>query len=317
MTIEVSNLAATGLGVTPERLEELFAPFVAARLEADDPRWRKEAARRRRKTLRQALRRMLLGRFARAGRDEATVRQEYERGWSGIDYGRYAPDAPLQGATPWLYRGRRMLATDTGATRVRQLLLVRIVERLRPRSVLEVGCGNGINLLLLSCRFPQIAFSGLELTEAGHHAAVAFQDMPALPGPMQAFAPEPLRDASAFRNIRFVHGNAADMPFEDGAFDLVYTTLALEQMEQVRAAALGEIARVCARNTLMIEPFADVNADLWPRLYVYRRNYFRGRIADLDGYGLKPVLATDDFPQELLLKACAVLADKAVHAAGD
>ena len=42
-----------------------------------------------------------------------------------------------------------------------------------------------------------------------------------------------------------------------------------------------------------------------------RRNYFRGRIGDLAGYGLTPRLALDDYPQESFLKTCAVLADKA------
>ena len=41
-----------------------------------------------------------------------------------------------------------------------------------------------------------------------------------------------------------------------------------------------------------------------------RRNYFRGRIADLPAYGLKPGIITDDFPQEVFLRACAVLSEK-------
>ena len=127
---------------------------------------------------------------------------------------------------------------------------------------------------------------------------------------MKAYAPEPIEDPQAFKRIAFVQGNAVAMPFADGAIDLVYTTLALEQMERVRGAALSEIARVAGRNTFMVEPFRDVNKAFWPRLYVYRRNYFRGAIDDLEHYDLRPVLATDDFPQEVFLKACAVLAEK-------
>jgi hypothetical protein len=90
----------------------------------------------------------------------------------------------------------------------------------------------------------------------------------------------------------------------------VITVLALEQMERVRPRALAEIARVSARHSLMIEPFQDVNQALWPRLNVMRRDYFRGRIDDLPRYGLEPVLALGDFPQEAFLKTCAVLAEK-------
>ncbi len=71
-----------------------------------------------------------------------------------------------------------------------------------------------------------------------------------------------------------------------------------------------EAARVARRHTLMIEPFADVNDSFWPRLNVVRRDYFRGRIGDLPGYGLHPIVVTDDFPQESFLKVCAVLSEK-------
>jgi hypothetical protein len=60
----------------------------------------------------------------------------------------------------------------------------------------------------------------------------------------------------------------------------------------------------------MIEPFRDVNNTGWPRANVIRRNYFRGRIADLPAYGLKPAIITDDFPQEVFLRTCAVLCEK-------
>jgi hypothetical protein len=60
----------------------------------------------------------------------------------------------------------------------------------------------------------------------------------------------------------------------------------------------------------MIEPFRDVNAGLWSRLNVRRRDYFRGSIAEPRGYGLRPVPALNDFPQESFLKTCAVLSEK-------
>jgi ubiquinone/menaquinone biosynthesis C-methylase UbiE len=203
-----------------------------------------------------------------------------------------------------------MFASDVGATRVRQLLLIRVIQKLRPRSVLEVGCGNGINLLLLACRFPDIEFAGVELTQAGHQAATSFQRRATLPDALRRYAPEALPDASAFRRVRFIQGNAAALPFPDASVDLVYTTVALEQMERIRHRALGEIARTTRSHALMVEPFAEGNRALWPRLNVLRRNYFRGCIADLPRYGLAPRVATDDFPQESFLKISAVLSEK-------
>ena len=177
--------------------------------------------------------------------------------------------------------------------------------------VLEIGCGNGINLMLLACRFPDIAFTGVELTAEGQAAAQSFQQAHAqLPEHLVAFAPQPLPDPAGFRRVRFIQGSATDLPFESGAFDLAITVLALEQMEQIRARALGEIARVVRSHALMIEPFADVNGSFWQRLNVDRRNYFRGRIDDLPGFGLNPIVACADFPQKYILRAALVLSER-------
>jgi ubiquinone/menaquinone biosynthesis C-methylase UbiE len=299
-------LADSGLGISQQDIAAMFDPFVERKVAADDPEWRRAIRQRKRKTLLKILRRWLL----RHRRDEQNVVSEYSKAWRQIVYANYSLDQPPPRYSPWEWRGQRMLASTFGATRVRQLLLIRVLERVRPRRVLEVGCGNGINLLLLAGRFPKVEFAGIELTEEGQAAAVALQDLPELPPEMQAYAPEPLEDVSAFRRIRFLQGSAAQLPFTDGEIDLVFTVLSLEQMERIRQQALSEIARVARQHTLMIEPFADVNNSFWPRLNVVRRDYFRGRIGDLAGHGLHPIVVTDDFPQESFLKVCAVLAEK-------
>jgi SAM-dependent methyltransferase len=304
------TLRESGLGITAEEITGLFEPFVDRAATDCRGAWANEVARRKQHLLKHMAMRFLLPRRREPGRRESLVHDEYEKAWRSIDYGAYALDAPRRDHTPWEWRERRMFASDVGATRFRQLLLCRVIERLRPRQVLEVGCGNGINLILLAGRFPAIRFVGIELTAAGHRAACSLQQAGALPAGLFEYAPLPLADLTAFRRIDFRQGNAASLPFADGEFDLVITVVALEQMERVRQQALGEIARVARRHTLMVEPFRDVNGRFWPRLNVRRRDYFRGSIAELRSYGLEPVLALNDFPQESLLRICAVLSEK-------
>lgn len=307
--MRISPLSET-LGVAPTEIAALFAPFVTARPATNAAAWQRAVGRRRRKILKRLAAHPLSLR-AESGRPAEEVEAEYARAWGESDHGRYDIAAAPPSDTPWLWGDQRLLASDIGATRWRQLLLVRAIERLKPRHVLEVGCGNGVNLILLAGRFPDIAFTGLELTAAGHRAACAFQEAHAeLPAHLHAFAPLPLLDPTAFRRIRFVQANAAAMPFADGAFDLVLTVLALEQMERVRAAALRESARVAGRWTLMFEPFCEANSALWPRLNLRRRGYFQGRIADLPAFGLDPLWASQDFPQEYFLRAALVLSAK-------
>lgn len=299
------------LGISADQIDALLAPFVTARSSRWDRRWRAEIWRRRRMTLRRLWRHLCHDEPLRHGRSSAVVRAEYADVWSRAGFDRYDPRAVPAGDTPWLWRKQRLLANTTGATRWRQLLLIRAIEKLRPRSVLEIGCGNGINLMLLACRFPEIAFTGIELTQEGHEAARAFQNAHTeLPEHLRAFAPEPLTDPAGFRRITFLQGSAAALPFAPGAFDLAITVLALEQMERFRAQALSEIARVVRSHTVMIEPFEDVNGGFWPRLNVRLRGYFRGRLADLGDFGLEPLVACADFPQKYILRAALVLSAK-------
>jgi SAM-dependent methyltransferase len=311
--MQLSSLDDSNLGITRQEISALFAPFVASGQKASVSQWDQEVSLRKREFLRRSLKHALLGWLSKRRRSKSAIKAEYSQAWSGTEYAIYdvdAADAATVGYTPWLWHGEKMFAVDTGATRFRQLLFCRFIERVKPRSVLEVGCGNGMNLMPLACRFPEIEFTGVELTEAGNRAAKDFQQQAVLPQAMQEFAPLPLADPTAFRRINFLQGNAADLPFDDGEIDLVYSSLALEQMERIRHQALSEFARVAGRHTLMIEPFRDVNASFWPRLYVFRRNYFRGGIDELKNYGLEPILAVNDFPQEAFLKVCAVLSEK-------
>lgn len=246
-------------------------------------------------------------------RDKAVILAEYEEAWTK-GYLRYDVSAGCVRPDPWDYRGQPMLADRAGIARFRSVILGRVIETLKPRNVLEVGCGNGINLLLLAGAFPDVEFTGLELTEAGHRGAVELQKAAALPPNLTAYAPLPQRDPTAFRHINFVRGDATRMPFADRSFELVFTVLSVEQMERVREAALSDIARVAKDNVLNLEPFAEANGHGWKRLNVYARNYFRGRIADLPRYGLEPQWATDDFPQEAILGTALVLSAKAQKA---
>jgi SAM-dependent methyltransferase len=308
--MHLSRLSELPLGLAREDINRVMAPFVKRRFEGDDPEWAHVVRRRKKDIVRRNVRRVALGWLPRFQRRSASVIDEYTPLWS-TGYGRYdARDPAGRFNNPWHWDAERMLANNFGGARFRQLMLIRLIERLQPRSVLEVGCGLGIHLILAACRFPQIAFTGVELTPAGHRAARALQEQERLPENLVAFAPEPLQDPSAFHRIDFRQGNAAAMEFADGSFELVYSVLALEQMERVRARALAEIARVTRRHYFGIEPFRDVNDRGWERLYVRGRDYLRGRIDDLPRYGLAPVFASSDFPQERFLKACAVLAEK-------
>src|SRR4051812_48427737 len=181
-------LDRTPLGITREEIERLFAPF--ARI--DDAEWRRRAAKRQGKIWKQYLRRRFCGLGER--RLQAAVAAEYGAEWRSIDYRSYSLDRVPEPKSLWQWGAKHYLASNRGGTRIRQLFLVRAIELLKPQRVLEVGCGNGINLLLLAGRFPKVEFTGIDLTTEGVAAAKAMQRQPLLPDYLQAFAPLSLVD---------------------------------------------------------------------------------------------------------------------------
>ncbi len=98
-------------------------------------------------------------------------------------------------------------------------------EVARPRAVLDVGCGTGRLLISAAARFP-----GAELV--GVDAA-----------PQMV---EQARASAADRSsIRFQLAGAEELPFPDGRFDLVFSTLTFHHWSD-QAKAVAEVARVLA-----------------------------------------------------------------------
>jgi SAM-dependent methyltransferase len=293
-----------------DEIAAAFGALVDRESEPHDPDWSQYVWKRRRQLLRWFFRQQLQPWRTEHQRNTAAILDEYDPVW-GRGYDQYSLHPVVRRQKPWIWGSRRYWSNSFAATRFRQVILARVIERVQPRRVLEVGCGNGINLLLLACRFPNIEFVGLELTSAGRVAVARFQaENQILPAPIQAFAPLPLSDPAGFRRICFVQGSASDLPFADGAFDLTMTVLALEQMERIRNRALSEIARVTAGHAFLLEPFREFNNWGWRRFNQAKRDYFAGRVKDLPEYGLTPEFAIDDYPQEAFLHTCAVLCRK-------
>ena len=308
---ELEPLSELPLSLSRDDVARAFEPFVGRRVKVKDPEWAAHMKRRKKKIVIKGARRLITRWLPSGQRRETEIVEEYDQVWGGDTYARYDLDRKPDRLSPWEWQGELMLAATVGATRFRQVMLAAVIEAVRPGRILEIGCGNGINLFLAAGRFPEVEFHGLELTSVGYEAARRLQnDHETLPRSLQKFAPQPPADPTAHRRIHFHRGSAAELPFEAGEFDLVYTVLALEQMERIRQQALAEMARVTAGHAFNIEPFRDVNAKGWPRWNVFRRDYFRGAIDELEGFGLQPVWATDDYPQESFLKTAAVLSRK-------
>ena len=297
-------------GISEDMVRKLALPYCSVWGNAQTDAWRRSVAEHRTNT-QKALWRRRIGRFfGRAHRGQGHIAAEYDKQWRKKVFERYVAPERVEGGSPWSWRDHAFLMSNEGGARLRQLYLSRAIEEVAPHSVLEVGCGNAINLLVLACRYPKIAFSGLEFTAGGVGSAATGLTADELPVSLREFAPEPIADPTAHQNIQLVRGTAARLPFADNSFDLVLTSLALEQMEEIRSAALLEIARVARRFVLMLEPFYDCNNGKEQRAYIHAYNYFQGTVTDLPNVGLIPQWATADMPSKEFLRTMLVLCHK-------
>lgn len=304
------SLDESELGIDRRDLWAAFEPFALPDTAENRHAWHNIARKQRKRIFKNFRRKLLGGPTKVAERTDELIKDSYGPKWDKVGYANYDPAKSHDNYAPWLWGDYQFMASTYGSARFRHLLIAALIERLQPRSVLEVGCGNGINLLLLANRFPNVTFAGVDLTESGPRLFRELKAAGALPANLAAYAPLPARDPRGFLDADVRQGSAEHLGFPDDSFDLVMSVLALEQMERIRHKALHEMARVSARWTLMIEPFRDVNRYLWPRLNIIRQDYFQGRIRDLLKVGLEPLVATEDFPQEIHLRACMVLAQK-------
>jgi len=105
-----------------------------------------------------------------------------------------------------------------------------LAETLKPRPgnrILDVGCGEGLAEVAIGQRhISQVRLVGVDLFLSKVMAA---------------------RQATASHNLRaqFAAGDAARLPFRDGAFDSIYSVAVLQHVRDVEAA-VSEFARVTA-----------------------------------------------------------------------
>jgi pseudaminic acid biosynthesis-associated methylase len=109
------------------------------------------------------------------------------------------------------------------------------LETLGVTSALEIGCNVGGNLVWIGDALGAANVAGIEINETA--AATARRRLPEA-------------------DIRI--GQAAELPFEDGQFDLVFTAgVLIHQSRESLPSVLDEMIRVSKRFVLAAEYFAD------------------------------------------------------------
>jgi SAM-dependent methyltransferase len=137
---------------------------------------------------------------------------------------------------------RRLMAGFHGA-------LDELWERAAPRSILDVGCGEGVLTVAWADRLRDGRVVGIDLDDPALRAEWEKRSRP---------------------NLEFRAEEATSLSFEDDSFDMACAIEVLEHVPQPEAT-LAEMARVASRHLLVSVP----REPLWRGLNVARGAYLR------------------------------------------
>jgi ubiquinone/menaquinone biosynthesis C-methylase UbiE len=130
----------------------------------------------------------------------------------------------------------------------------------RTGKVLDLACGSGTLAVLIKQKYPQLAVHGVD-------------------GDPEMLSRAERKASAAVVEIAFSHGFADALPFEEGSFDVVVSSLFFHHLSRAgKAAAFSEIKRVLSRTGELV--VADWGR---PQNLLMRAAFFPVRL--LDGFG--------------------------------
>ncbi len=211
--------------------------------------------------------------------------KDYNIHWSKFNFENYK-------SKPYVwhkYQNDVFLSPGNLTQEIFQSLIISEIKKKKFTSILEVGCGIGLNIFNLAKQFPSINFTGIDISDE----AINF-----------------CKKNNNFKNVEFIKENAAKINFKDNYFDMTYTVLSLEQMQQIQKEVIKKITQITKDRIILIEPFRDVNQNFIEYIHTKNSNYFNLNYNDLLKYDLEINNVQYDFPQRIGLSAAFVCLKK-------
>ncbi|TSC67856.1 MAG: hypothetical protein CEO19_3 [Parcubacteria group bacterium Gr01-1014_73] len=185
----------------------------------------------------------------------------------------------------------------------------RAIRGAAPGSVLELGSGNGFNLLALSVLHPEIKkWQGVEFTKSGIAASEKFKLEPpfdALIYVTELPREEIVRRLSKVR-LEFCEGNVLALSFGDRSFDFVFSHLVIEQMPRTYPKAFAEAGRVARHFVCFVEGFREAQKNIFQLIHLKTCDYFRSSVSVVEQAGLK-ILKFEHLPLNKIGQSAGLL----------
>ena len=208
-------------------------------------------------------------------RTDGVIRDEYEKSWK---------NSQISLAHVNTLKKKRFLLQDqpvvSSPMQYIQAYIGRIHQEIaNSKSVLELGSGNGLNLLLLAILNPQIKLlRGVELTRSGVQMAEQLAASPPIKelGQITGLPDDMIIRTLKGRDFQFLVGDMRALPFEAETFDCVFSRQAIEQMPRDYPQVFDEAFRVVKSGGvgIFLEEFRE-SQNIFNLMYLRMHDYFR------------------------------------------
>lgn len=252
----------------------------------------------------------LIGRYLKKSvqRDHRVVLEEYEKVWDNFWKD---PIIFRNDKYPFIENGRLMEPMMTPYDHQRESCekIAEYIIKYNCKSILEVGSGTGLNLLHLAPMFPDVQFYGLELTQSGiEHSKRVFANPP------KEF--ELACQHGEIKNVHLIKGNIlSDDTINDlkkYQFDLVFTSLVLEQLNNYLDVVFSNIFKLDFKNFLFKEQWFNFNSDVARFRHLLMFDYFRAPMELLNNFPAKVIETVLPAKQPMGMNIASVFGEKII-----
>jgi len=231
-------------------------------------------------------------------RSKMFTKKRYERIWNDEQI---LSHFDVKSNNYYLHKYKKIfLAHSSLTTKIQQHLIINKVGELKPKSVLEIGCGPGITLKLLSDIYTEINFQGIDLSIEGIKYANNLKKKHLNPIFKKKLNFQ-YNNVINNPNLVFDNQDASSLKFNDKKFDLIFSNLALEQMDDIKYNVISEMKRVAKNYIILIEPFKNLNNFGLRYLHHKSKQYFNLNHFDLKDENFEIFEFYDQLPALLSL----------------
>ncbi len=240
-------------------------------------------------------------------RSKTFVRESYAAVW------RRSPAAVRGNAPERTVRDYRGVLYEVPKAAMRKIHLAEMSRALGGfggvRSVLELGSGNGINVLTLAALHPEIrVWRGIEMTPEG--VAAAGRLLEHLPLDELAYLTglpaETVGRRLAGADMQFQQGSILELPFVAKSFDVAFSRLVIEQLPRDYPQAFREARRIARLGGFFLEEFREAQSNVFQRIQLRNLDYFRASYREVKRVGWT-VKSFERLPMNKVEFSCGLL----------